>query len=85
MNSVEPLERASAVALGVFSIHILGDAISPWLIGVISDATSLANAVLVVPAAVVVCALIWAWAARASTEQRAEREPHLGQGQGSQG
>jgi MFS family permease len=85
VNSVKPLERASAVAFGVFSIHILGDAISPWLIGVISDATSLASAVLIVPAAVVVCALVWGWAARASTEQRAERELQVGEGQRSQG
>jgi len=67
VNSVEPLERASAVALSIFSIHILGDAISPWLIGVISDAASLARAVLIVPVAVVLCALIWAWAARAES------------------
>jgi fucose permease len=67
VNSVKPLERASAVAFGIFSIHIFGDAISPWLIGVISDAASLASAVLIVPAAVVLCALIWAWAARAES------------------
>jgi len=65
VNLVSPLERATAVALSVFSIHFLGDAISPFLIGTVSDATSLAEAVKIVPVAVVVCGLIWVFAARA--------------------
>jgi hypothetical protein len=74
VNLVGPLERASAVAFGVFSIHLLGDAVSPWLIGILSDAASLAKAVLVVPVAVVLCGLIWAWAARAGSVA-SERRP----------
>ena len=65
VNLVSPLERATAVALSVFSIHFLGDAISPFLIGAVSDATSLGEAVKIVPCAVVVCGLIWVFAARA--------------------
>ncbi len=65
VNLVSPLERATAVALSVFAIHFFGDAISPFLIGVISDATSLATAVKIVPAAVVVSGLVWLAAARA--------------------
>jgi hypothetical protein len=53
------------VALGVFTIHILGDVLSPFLIGVLSDATSLSHALQIVPIAVVVSGLIWALAARA--------------------
>jgi MFS family permease len=64
VNLVLANQRASAVALEVFAIHLLGDAISPALIGAISDASSLAQGVKVVPVAVVVSGLVWAWAAR---------------------
>jgi MFS transporter, Spinster family, sphingosine-1-phosphate transporter len=65
VNLVAPIERASAVALSVFAIHCLGDVLSPYLIGVVSDATSLAVAVQIVPVAVVVSGLVWCVAARA--------------------
>jgi MFS family permease len=65
VNLVRPTERASANALGVFAIHCLGDVPSPWLIGKISDVYSLAQAVKIVPVAILVSAGIWAWAARA--------------------
>jgi MFS family permease len=64
VNLVAPEHRASAVALSVFSIHLLGDAISPYLIGKVSDASSLAEAVKIVPLAVVVSGALWGWAAR---------------------
>jgi predicted MFS family arabinose efflux permease len=64
VNLVRPGERATAVALSVFAIHLLGDVPSPYLIGVISDASSLARAVKIVPVAVVVSGGLWAWAAR---------------------
>ncbi len=37
VNLVRPAQRASANALGVFTIHLLGDVPSPWLIGKVSD------------------------------------------------
>jgi hypothetical protein len=64
MNLVLPNQRASAVALEIFAIHLLGDAISPYLIGAISDASSLAQAVKIVPIAVVLSGALWGWAAR---------------------
>jgi MFS family permease len=64
VNLVPATQRASAVAFEVFVIHLLGDAISPTLIGVISDQSSLATGVKIVPVAVVIAGLIWAWAAR---------------------
>ncbi len=69
VNLVLPTQRASAVALEVFAIHLLGDAISPYLIGAVSDASSLAQAVKIVPVAVVIAGALWAWAAR--TQSRA--------------
>ena len=65
VNLVSPLERACAVALRVFVIHALGDVISPSIIGGISDASSLGIAVMIVPVAVALSALLWLFAARA--------------------
>ena len=45
VNLVAPGERATAVALSILAIHLLGDVPSPPLIGAISDATSLQNGV----------------------------------------
>jgi MFS transporter, Spinster family, sphingosine-1-phosphate transporter len=63
VNLVSPLERATAVGLSVFVMHFLGDIPSPPLIGALSDASSLANAVLIVPLAILAAGLIWCYAA----------------------
>ena len=49
VNLVAPGERATAVALSILGIHLLGDVPSPPLIGAISDATSLQTAFLIAP------------------------------------
>jgi MFS transporter, Spinster family, sphingosine-1-phosphate transporter len=64
-NIVSPLERASAIALSMFAIHLLGDIPSPPLIGHLSDAGSLGRAVLVVPVAVALGGVIWLISAQA--------------------
>lgn len=46
VNVVPPRMRASAVAVNVLAIHMLGDALSPWLIGRVSDAVGLATGIL---------------------------------------
>ena len=63
VSLVSPAHRASAVALSVLAIHLLGDVISPPLIGSVSDHTSLGDAVLLVPVAVAVSGLFWVAAA----------------------
>jgi sugar phosphate permease len=73
VNLVVATERASAIALGVFAIHLLGDVPSPFLIGALSDASSLAQAVKIVPIAVVVGGCVWIWAARAQQQGDAAR------------
>jgi MFS family permease len=60
---VNPAHRASAVALSVLAIHLLGDVISPPLIGSVSDRSSLGEAVMLVPVAVAVSGLLWVVAA----------------------
>jgi hypothetical protein len=51
--------RASAMALSIFAIHLFGDLISPPLIGMISDASSLRTAMFVNPVALLVGAIAW--------------------------
>jgi MFS transporter, Spinster family, sphingosine-1-phosphate transporter len=60
VNLVLPTQRASANALGVFTIHLLGDVPSPIIIGALSDASSLSQAVKIVPVAILIAAAIWA-------------------------
>lgn len=45
-----PRLRATAFAVNIFVIHALGDALSPALIGVLSDQTDLRTALLLAPA-----------------------------------
>jgi sugar phosphate permease len=71
VNLVLATERATAIALGVFAIHLLGDALSPFLIGELSDAFSLAQAVKIVPIAVAIGGCVWIWAARAQAQSHA--------------
>jgi MFS family permease len=67
VNLVDPADRASAVALSVFAIHVLGDVISPSIIGKLSDLFTLGAAVMIVPLAVTVAAIFWLAAARADS------------------
>lgn len=66
VNLVSPLERASATALTMVLIHLLGDVPSPPLIGYLSDVGSLARAVLIVPVAFLAGGIVWLIAARVS-------------------
>jgi MFS family permease len=71
INMVSPLERASAMALSIFTIHLLGDVPSPPLIGHLAVTGSLGGAVLIVPVALSIGGVIWLFSARA--EGRATR------------
>jgi MFS family permease len=62
VNAVAPGERATALGLSVFVMHLLGDIPSPPLIGKISDATSLEHAFLIVPVAFALGGAIWMFA-----------------------
>jgi MFS family permease len=67
-NMVSSTERASAFALSMFVIHLLGDVPSPTLIGWLSDVSSLGKAVLIVPAAIVISGIVWLISARVSAK-----------------
>jgi len=68
VNLVSPTERASAVALSIFMMHILGDVPSPPLIGYLSDRNGLASAFLIVPVAIFLSGVIWTYAAARKTQ-----------------
>ena len=63
IDMVPPTMRAAAMALCIFTIHLVGDFPSPTLIGWISDRSSIQQGVLVIPVAVVVSGAIWMLAA----------------------
>jgi predicted MFS family arabinose efflux permease len=63
VNVVRPSERATAVALDILVIHVLGDVPSPPIIGWLSDHASLDRAVLIMPVAVLIAGAIWVYAA----------------------
>jgi len=63
VNAVEPHERATALGLSVFVMHVVGDIPSPPLIGYFSQQTSLDRALCLVPLAIVIAGVIWCWAA----------------------
>lgn len=56
VNVVAPGRRAMAFAVNIFVIHALGDAISPAIIGFLSDRWGLSPALLITPLAVLVAA-----------------------------
>jgi MFS family permease len=62
VNSVPAAMRARAVSISILSIHLLGDAISPTMIGAISDRTgNLMNGVALIPVMMLVGAGIWGY------------------------
>ncbi|MGO9378459.1 MAG: spinster family MFS transporter [Dissulfurispiraceae bacterium] len=57
VNVTSPAMRSMAFAVNIFFIHALGDAISPILIGQISDLMGLRTALLITPFAILIAGL----------------------------
>jgi predicted MFS family arabinose efflux permease len=64
VNSVAPAIRATALAINTFVIHALGDAFSPYLIGRISDRTSLQTAFWAAFVAAAISGILYLYGAR---------------------
>jgi len=60
-NVTHPAVRSSAFALNILVIHLLGDAISPTVIGKIADRYSLNTGFLVVSFMVLLSGVLWLW------------------------
>jgi MFS family permease len=61
VNCVSPRMRATANAASIFAIHLFGDAISPPLVGFLSDRSGLRKAMMVFAGVILVSAFFWAW------------------------
>jgi MFS family permease len=75
VNVVAPERRATAVALSILAIHLLGDVPSPPLIGAVSDTSSLSHAMLILPFAFALSGLIWTYAAFRGERLKASPAP----------
>lgn len=67
VNSVPSNLRTRAISLSVLATHLLGDAVSPSIVGFISDHSHLSLALWAAPAALVVGTLIWLIGSRVLT------------------
>ena len=65
LGSVPAGLRTTAMAVSIFSIHALGDFLSPPMVGKLADVTSLRNALTILPIAIAICAVVWWFGARA--------------------
>ncbi len=74
VNCLPPTLRATGFALSIFVTHLLGDAISPTLIGIASDGYGLRIAVSLVPMALFVSAGVWLAGAGCKKADVAARE-----------
>jgi MFS transporter, Spinster family, sphingosine-1-phosphate transporter len=68
VNSVGANIRATAVAVNIFTIHLLGDAFSPTLMGYVSDKSNMRVAFLVACVAVALSAVILFYGMRYAPE-----------------
>ena len=75
VNSVGASIRGTAIALNLFTIHLLGDAFSPTLIGWVSDRTSLQTGCATTVVAIALSAAIIFYGARYAPPNPAERAP----------
>lgn len=63
-NVTHPSMRATGFALNILVIHMLGDAISPPVVGAIADRWSLAAGFVAVSVFMLLGGLLWLWGAR---------------------
>ncbi len=63
LGAAPPDRRATAMALSIFAIHLLGDVPSPVLLGLLSQATSLQTAFRWLPAPILLAGVTWCYAA----------------------
>jgi MFS family permease len=68
-----PSIRATAVAANILAMHLFGDAVSPWVVGVLSDRFGIRRALAIMPPMLVLSGILCLVAARyVSRESRRE-------------
>ncbi len=86
VESVPIALRASAMAVSIFCIHLLGDLMSPTIVGYLADLgarpgqpnAGLQRALLLLPTVLIVCAALWAWLAWRQRNDPQSAEPVVG-------
>jgi len=78
VNSVSSGIRATALAVNIFTIHLLGDAFSPTLIGYVSDRTNLETGLTSMIAAVALSAAVLFYGMRFAPKLGGERPATTG-------
>jgi MFS family permease len=63
-NVTPPMVRATAFALNIFIIHVLGDATSPTLIGIVRDRWNMDVALAGVAVMMIIAGGLWFWGAK---------------------
>ncbi len=69
VNAVNPWIRATALSVNVVIIHLLGDAISPFIVGLISDLSDLRVAISITPVMIAISGFILLYGAKISGEK----------------
>lgn len=59
LRTAPPYLRASAMAIAIFAIHLLGDLWSPLLVGTLMDHLELVAAMMALPAGFLVATILW--------------------------
>ena len=59
LRTVPGFLRASAMALGIFSIHLFGDLWSPSVLGFLLDRVELIAAMMALPAGFAIATAVW--------------------------
>ncbi len=59
LSAVPPGLRASAMAISILAIHLLGDLWSPMLVGALADHLPFEMAMMLLPVAIAVSAFVW--------------------------
>ncbi len=59
LRAAPPAFRASAMAVAIFMIHLLGDSWSPAFIGLLADNTKLWLAMMPVPVGILIAGIVW--------------------------
>ena len=78
INSVGAHVRATAIAVNIFIIHILGDVPSPTMMGWVADRSSLQLAFVLPVVAMVISSVILFWGMRYAPPVRLEPDPAPG-------
>ena len=74
INVTDPAVRAMAFAVNIFFIHALGDAVSPSILGWLSDQWGLRSALLIAPLAMVLAGLLCFFCGRFVVQDMAQVE-----------